>query len=121
MKSIKIEGESGKISFIPSHISHAKVLEIERALKKIISASKDYMSASDMRAILKKKDPLMGTPGGAIRAYRTREGLTQLVLAKKYGVRQSHLSEMEQNKRPIGVKVAKKLAKDLKCNYQRLL
>ena len=121
MEIIRIKGEAGKISFIPSHISHAKILKIERELKKIISASKDYMSASEMRALLKKKDPLIGTPGGAIRAYRAREGLTQSELAKKSGVRQSHLSEMEQNKRAIGVKVAEKLAKILKCDYRRFL
>ena len=121
METIKIEGEAGKISFVPSHISHAKILKIERELKKIISASEDYMSAAEMRSILKKKDTLIGTPGGAIKAYRSRGGLTQHTLAKKARIRQSHLSEMEQNKRSIGVKVAQKLAKVLKCDYRRFL
>ncbi len=121
METIRIEGEAGRVEFIPSHISHAKLLQIEKALKKLMGATGDYMNASDMRALLKKKDPLIGTPGGALRAYRAREELTQMDLAKKSGIRQSHLSEMEKNKRPMGVKVAQKLAKILRCDYRRLL
>ncbi len=74
-----------------------------------------------MRAILKRRDPLIGTPGGAIKGYRAREGLTQEQLAKKAGLKQGHLSAMERNKRPIGVKVAKRIAKALKCDFRRLL
>lgn len=121
MDIIRLEGESGQIHFIPSRISHAKILKIERALKKLIQASNDDMTVEEMRTILKKKDPSIGTPGGTVRSYRFREGLTQAELAKKSGVKQGHLSEMEQNKRPPGVKVAKRLAKVLRCDYRRLL
>ena len=121
METIRVEGEAGRIDFIPSHISHAKIVKIERQLKKIVLASENYMSASEMRAILKKKDPLISTPGGAIRAYRAREEMTQEMLAKKSSIKQGHISEMEQNKRPIGVKVAKKLAQVLRCDYRRFL
>lgn len=121
METIRVEGEAGKIHFIPSHISHAKILQIERVLKKLVEASEDYMTAAEMRTILKKKNPLIGTVGGAIRAYRLREGLTQHTLAKQSGIQQGHLSEMEQNKRTIGVTVAKKLAKVLRCDYRRFV
>lgn len=121
METIRIEGEAGRVQFIPSHISHAKILKIEKVLRRLVEASEDYMTADEMHTILKKNDPLIGTPGGAIRAYRLREELTQAELAKKSGVRQGHLSEMEQNRRPIGVKVAKRLAKVLRCNYRRFL
>lgn len=121
METIKIEGEAGLIKFIPGRISHAKVLKIERHLKKLIDASEDYMTAPEMRTILKKKDPFIGTSGGTIRAYRAREEMTQQELAEKSGIKQSHISEMEQNKRTIGVKVAKKLAKVLHCDYRRFL
>lgn len=121
METIRIEGEAGRIQFVPFHISHAKILKIEKALRKLVEASEDYMTADEMHALLKKNDPLIGTPGGAIRAYRLREELTQADLAKKSGVKQGHISEMEQNRRPIGVKVAKRLAKVLRCNYRRFL
>lgn len=121
METIRIEGEAGVVRFEPSHISHEKLLKIEKGLRKLVEASDNYMSAHDMRAVLKKRDPLIGTPGGTIRGYRVREGLTQLLLAKKAGLMQGHLSAMEQNKRPIGVKVAKRLAKALRCDYRRFL
>lgn len=79
------------------------------------------MTASEIESILKEKDPLIGTPGGTLKAYRARERVTQVVLAKKSGIKQGHISEMEKNKRPVGPKVAKKLAKILCCNYRRLL
>ena len=61
------------------------------------------------------------TPGYYLRLYRQRADLTQVLLAKKVNMRQHHLSEMEHNKRPIGKAAAQKLAKVLKCDYQRLL
>lgn len=121
METIRIEGEAGRVQFVPSHISHAKILKIEKALRKLIEASEGYMTSDEMHSILKKKNSLIGTPGGAIRAYRLREELTQAELAKKSGVKQGHLSEMEQNRRSIGVKVAKKLAEVLICDYHRFL
>lgn len=121
METITIEGEAGRIQFMPAGISHAKVLKIEEALKKLVEASNDFITADVMRALLKEKDSLIGTPGGALKGYRAREGITQKELSKKTGIRQSHISEMEKNKRNIGVKTAKILAKVLRCNYHRFL
>jgi len=121
METIKLQGEMGKITFSPSKVSRRLIKRIEKELKRLISTPENYMNADEMRAILKKKDPLIGTPGGTLKAYRTRAELTQLMLSKKSAIKQSHLSEMECNKRPIGVKVAKKLAQVLKCDYRRLL
>ena len=121
MEAITIEGKEGRIKFVPAHISSARISKIQRELAKLVKAPQYTLTADDMRAILKKRDPLIGTLGGTIRAYRSREGLTQHNLAKKSGVRQSHISEMEKNKRSIGLKVAKKLADALNCDYRRLL
>ena len=57
----------------------------------------------------------------ALRAYRTREGLTQKQLSAMTGIPQHHISEMEHGKRGIGKERAKKLADALNCEYQRLL
>ena len=121
METITIEGKEGQIRFVPARISSARISKIQRALVKLVKAREDYLTAGEMRTVLKKKDPLIGTPGGTIKAYRSREGLTQHNLAKKSGIRQGHISEMEKNKRPIGLKVAKKLAEALNCDYRRLL
>ncbi|MBI2355515.1 MAG: helix-turn-helix transcriptional regulator [Deltaproteobacteria bacterium] len=57
----------------------------------------------------------------ALRAYRTREGLTQKQLAESTGIPQHHISEMENGKRSIGKERAKKLADALHCDYRQLL
>lgn len=59
--------------------------------------------------------------GLALRGARLREALSQKALAKHCGFSQENLSKMENGKRPIGEKVAKKLAKALHINYQLLL
>lgn len=52
---------------------------------------------------------------------RHREGLTQRQLAGKTGIKQHHISEMENGKRPIGKKNAKALAKALDTDYRIFL
>jgi len=47
--------------------------------------------------------------------------MTQAKLADKTGIRQHHLSMMENNKRPLGRANAKKLAAILDCDYRKLL
>ncbi len=61
------------------------------------------------------------TPGYYLRLYRQRADLTQVELAEKTGIRQHHLSEMENNKRVLGKANARKLADRLNCDYQKLL
>ncbi len=57
----------------------------------------------------------------ALRAYRTRENLTQRQLAEKVGIPQRHISEMENGKRVIGNEMAQRLADALKIDYRVLL
>ncbi len=55
-----------------------------------------------------------------LRAYRTREGLTQKQLAELTGIPQHHLSEMENGKRVIGKERARKLSAALHVSDYRL-
>ncbi len=55
-----------------------------------------------------------------LRAYRTRENLTQQKLAELSGIPQHHLSEMENGKRGIGKERARKLAQALHVSDYRL-
>jgi plasmid maintenance system antidote protein VapI len=57
----------------------------------------------------------------ALRGARKREALTQKELARLVGVSQTHISEMEHGKRPIGKDMAKRLAKVLRVNYRVFL
>ncbi len=57
----------------------------------------------------------------ALRGARKREALTQKELARLVGVSQTHISEMEHGKRPIGKDMARRLAQALKVNYRVFL
>lgn len=50
------------------------------------------------------------TPGTILRGFRCREDLTQAELSRLAGIPRHHISEMENNKRPIGKQTARKLA-----------
>jgi transcriptional regulator with XRE-family HTH domain len=60
-------------------------------------------------------------PGVALAGARTKEGLTQVQLARLTGLLQRHISEMEHGKRSIGQERAKKLAEVLKVDYHVFL
>lgn len=59
--------------------------------------------------------------GLALRGARFREGLSQKELALLCNISQDNLSRMENGKRTIGEKIAKRLAQVLKIDYQLLL
>lgn len=50
------------------------------------------------------------SPGTMLRGLRYREELTQEEFAKRVGIPRRHISEMENNKRPIGKQNAKRFA-----------
>lgn len=52
---------------------------------------------------------------------RNREGLTQKELGEKINVAQYHISRMERGLRPIGKKIAKRLANVFKIDYRLFL
>lgn len=59
--------------------------------------------------------------GGALKGERLLLEMTQVELAKKLHVPQHVVSEMENGKRPIGKKMAMRLAKILKTDYRIFL
>ena len=61
------------------------------------------------------------TPGKNLWVYRDNSGLTLRQLSEKTGIAESHISEMENDKRGIGRITAKKLGKALNCDYRRFL
>lgn len=60
-------------------------------------------------------------PGDKVTGYRVRAGLSITELAKLTGISHTNISAMEANRRVIGLRVARKLAKVLNCNYTDLL
>ena len=60
-------------------------------------------------------------PGVCLRGARYKEGITQKQLAEMIGIPQRHISMMENNKRPIGKEMAKRLGKALNISYKVFL
>ena len=104
-----------------SNFSRTELRLVEDVVRYVgtISGDSELLSDEEQKAILEKRGPI--TPGGSLRAYRVREELTQAQLAKKCGIPQGNLSAMENNRRPIGLNMAKKLAQTLNCNYKKLV
>jgi predicted transcriptional regulator len=61
------------------------------------------------------------TPGKLLRAYRNRIGLSLVELADAVGTKYPNISAMENDRRIIGFKMAKKLGKVLKVDYIKFL
>lgn len=61
------------------------------------------------------------TPGLVLAAYRERAGLTLVQLAEKIGTKYTAISAMENNRRPIGLRMAKKLGSALNVDYTKFL
>lgn len=61
------------------------------------------------------------TPGLVLQAYRERAGLTLVELAEKIGTKYTAISAMENNRRTIGLRMAKKLGEALSVDYMKFL
>ena len=108
---IERPGKGKKLTFVP-----AKHLQkLEDFLEKY--GESDSISweelAKDRIAKYKKS-------GLALRGARYREGLSQKELSKRTGVSQENISKMENGQRVVGEKVAKKLAKALRIDFELL-
>ena len=62
-----------------------------------------------------------GSPAMALRGLRGREDITQADLAARLGVSQNVISEMENGKRPISPKMAKRLGEEFDLPYKVFL
>ncbi len=59
--------------------------------------------------------------GAVLAGARYKEDMTQVELSKRTGIPQRHISEMENDKRPIGKMNAKKFAEALNIDYRVFL
>ena len=62
-----------------------------------------------------------GCPAMALHGLRGREDLTQAELAARLGVSQNAISELENGKRPISTKMAKRLGEEFNLPYKVFL
>jgi ribosome-binding protein aMBF1 (putative translation factor) len=90
-------------------------------LKQFLKEHNDEPAAMPWETIAAERIAQHGKAGLALRGARFREGLSQKELAKRSGVSQENISRIENGKRILGEKVAKKLAKHLRIDYRLLL
>ena len=70
---------------------------------------------------LEKSIRIEKTPGKLVRAYREREGLSVIELAKKVGTSYPNISAIENDRRSIGLRMARKLGKALNVDYTKFI
>lgn len=108
------------------HVSYSVSKEVIEQVQALLRRNKarpltEYTETVSLdEAFPEVLDPIMG-PAHYLRGVRLRENLTQTQLAEKAGMKQSHISEMERGKRPIGKESAKKLAAILNANWRAML
>lgn len=87
-------------------------------IKKLLATlgAKESSTCASWREVFPNFDPTV-----ALRGARKKEGLTQKELADILGISQIHISQMEHDKRPIGKKMAHRLAKVLNVDYRAFL
>lgn len=101
---------------------HEKRAQLEKAINRlgfsVVNSTQDSPSIPwrDALGVISEEEP-----GVYLRGARTREGLTQAQLAAATGIPQRHISEMENNKRPIGKDMARRLAEALSVDYRVFL
>ena len=112
---VAILGPTKKTFFIPRKAS-SKLLGFIKMLQE--TEEDDSIPADEA---FKDLDQKYGKIGVTLQGFRHRDGLTQAVLAQKLGIQQAHVSQMEHSKRPIGKKLAQKLAKIFNTSYRLFL
>lgn len=124
-KPISLHHSIGDIKIQPSVDVNANIIKtlINLALDGYVEVLEEQNISSEVvhHDTKSRHGEYYQTPGYFLKLYRQRANLTQAVLAKKLNVKQHHLSEMENNKRSIGKKIAQQIAKNLHTDYKKFL
>ena len=108
----------GKESY---HIPKAAIRKLSSFLKELETEITPWEKATPWEVLAEDRIEKYKKSGLVLRGARYREGISQVKLAELTGVHQNEISKIENGKRGVGEKVAKRLAKALKVNYLLLL
>ncbi len=114
-KIIIVTPKSEKISYI----SPKNIDKLEAFLDKYADRDDDEPVAWETLA--KDRIEKYKKAGLVLRGMRYREVMSQRELAKRSGVSQNEISKIENGKRTVGEKVAKRLAEALNIDYRLLI
>jgi DNA-binding XRE family transcriptional regulator len=110
---------TGDFADICFRVPAAQAHSVREAVEKILELTGIEYSISGENDKLVSWDeafPQYGA-GDTLKGARLMEGLTQVQLADKIGLKRHHISEMENGKRPISKDMARRLAKALNTGY----
>lgn len=117
--TIRVTTEKGSIKVIPGfRVSAAVRRKIEQTLRMVVEEARPV---EELLEKIRRADPVVDTPRGALIAYMTGQGWTQKKLARKTGISQADISKMVNGKRVIGPMVARKLGKAFGVDYRQFL
>ncbi len=117
-----IQANGFKIKITAKHKIPKKIIDgVHLLIKKVPLEDKELYDWEDIKKELKVKHPDIDSPGSRLMSYRMSQGITQKDIAKRSGLSQGRISEIENSKKGIGVKQAQKLAKVLGIDYRKLL
>ena len=117
---IGMPGGKGKSYHIPSF----EMKKLDSFLKELDVSKNEitpWEEATPWEVLAKDRILKYKKAGLVLRGARYREDISQVQLANMSGVHQNEISKIENGKRGVGEKVAKKLAKPLKIDYHLLL
>lgn len=103
-----------------SYISTKNVDKLEAFLERYAEAPEEDKPVA-WKELAKDRLDKYRKAGLVLRGMRYREGMSQKELATQSDVSQNEISKIENGKRTVGEKVAKRLAKALNFNYKLLL
>jgi DNA-binding XRE family transcriptional regulator len=108
---VEMPGKAKRLAFVPA-----------RHLQKLEAFLEKYGESESIpwEKLAKDRIAKYKKSGLALRGARYRESLTQKELSKRTGISQENISKMENGQRAIGKKVAKKLSKILRINFELL-
>jgi ribosome-binding protein aMBF1 (putative translation factor) len=115
--AIKIGHGQTEVVLLPKDAANNLLLFIKQC-QPALQEKEDHIKIEDINP--KMKDPAQRT-ASILRGARFKENMTQVALAKKLKITQSDLSKMEHGKRPIGKKLAQRIANILKVDYRIFL
>lgn len=113
----QITNESGEITVVvPIAVLDKVASEIKALLEKVEDDDIDDNVTYSAEEVIGPT-----TPGRLLRGLRYREDLTQAEFARKLGVKQHHISEMERDIRPISKAMAHKIDETFGISYKVFL
>lgn len=99
-------------------IDNHKTYAIPKNIAEKYLVNKETVSS---KVVFEKLEKKLTKAGALLKGLRTREGLPQVIFAKKINVTQANLSAMENGHRPIGKTIAKRIEEIFAVDYRYFL